>query len=68
MNLSCFSSLTLLILCRVISYSNLSLISEGRDPLELEAEAILRRLEAEEEATRARKEYLNQLEEQKLYR
>ncbi|KAK8750686.1 hypothetical protein OTU49_014947 [Cherax quadricarinatus] len=37
---------------------------DGRDALEIEAEAILRRLEAEEEAEKARKEFMNQLEEQ----
>ncbi|XP_069971280.1 bromodomain adjacent to zinc finger domain protein 2B isoform X7 [Penaeus vannamei] len=37
---------------------------DGRDALEVEAEAILRRLEAEEEAEKARKEYRAQLEEQ----
>ncbi|XP_042225949.1 bromodomain adjacent to zinc finger domain protein 2B-like isoform X5 [Homarus americanus] len=37
---------------------------DGRDALEIEAEAILRRLEAEEEAEKARKEFITQLEEQ----
>ncbi|MPC10128.1 Bromodomain adjacent to zinc finger domain protein 2B [Portunus trituberculatus] len=37
---------------------------DGRDALEIEAEAILRRLEAEEEAEKARKDLMSQLEEQ----
>lgn len=41
---------------------------ESRDALEIEAEAILRRLEAEEEAEKARKDFLNQIEEQQKLR
>ncbi|KAG0717822.1 Bromodomain adjacent to zinc finger domain protein 2B [Chionoecetes opilio] len=37
---------------------------DGRDVLEIEAEAILRRLEAEEEAEKARQDLMTQLEEQ----
>ena len=41
---------------------------ENRDALEIEAEAILRRLEAEEEAEKARKEFLKEIEEQQKLR
>lgn len=41
---------------------------DGRDALEIEAEAILRRLEAEEEAEKARKEFLQKFEEQQQLR
>lgn len=44
--------------------SDLHLSRDGRDALEVEAEAILRRLEAEEEAEKARKDLMIQLEEQ----
>lgn len=43
-------------------------IRDGRDALEIEAEAILRRLEAEEEAEKARRDLMVQLEEQQQLR